>query len=64
LNNGKTTPIQRPTIDLDSAKKKATAKPSVKFKDLKSKANPKGGFQWGVGRGITSPTAEGVHKPG
>jgi hypothetical protein len=30
-----------------SPKKKATAKPSVKFKDLKSKKNPKGGsFQY------------------
>jgi hypothetical protein len=26
-----------------SPKKKATAKPSIKFKDLKTKKNPKGG---------------------
>jgi len=32
-----------------SAKKKATARTAFKFKDLKSKKNPKGGFQWGVG---------------
>jgi hypothetical protein len=28
---------------MKSAKKKATAKPSVRFKDLKSKRDPKGG---------------------
>lgn len=64
LNNGKATPIQRPTINMTPAKKKATAKPAMKFKDLKSKKNPKGGFQWGVGRGITSLTAGGAHKSG
>ncbi len=30
---------------MKSPKKKATAKSSAKFKDLKSKKNPKGGFK-------------------
>jgi len=33
-----------------SRKKKASAKPSIKFKDLKSKKNPKGGFDAGSGQ--------------
>ncbi len=47
---------------MTSAKKKATAKPGVKFKDLKSKKDPKGGFQWGVGRGITSQAGPVLDK--
>jgi hypothetical protein len=39
-----------------SAKKKATAKTVVKFRDLKSKKNPKGGLQWGVGLKLDKTT--------
>ncbi len=46
-----------------SPKKKATAKAAAKFKDLKSKKNPKGG-QWGLGRGISSPTGGASAKIG
>jgi len=41
-----------------SAKKKAGAKPSVKFRDLKSKKNPKGGFSWGAKRDSASPNLD------
>lgn len=34
---------------MPSSKKKASSKPAVKFKDLKSKKDPKGGsFSWGL----------------
>jgi hypothetical protein len=36
-----------------SSKKTAAAKPSVKFKDLKSKKNPKGGLTYGIKSGST-----------
>ena len=40
-----------------STKKKVSAKASVKFKDLKSKKNPKGGISWsGSTGGDDSPT--------
>jgi hypothetical protein len=31
---------------MPSKKKKAVSKPAVKFKDLSSKKNPKGGISW------------------
>jgi hypothetical protein len=37
-----------------SAKKKATAKPGVRFKDLKSRTNPKGGWSGSGGGGDPS----------
>ncbi len=41
-----------------SSKKTAAAKPSVKFKDLKSKKNPKGGFVYGTKAGPTGIQAD------
>jgi len=43
--------------NMASTKKKVSAKASVKFKDLKSKKNPKGGISWsGSTGGDDSPT--------
>jgi hypothetical protein len=42
---------------MPTSKKKAKARPSVKFKDLKTKKNPKGGsISWGA----SNPTSTGV----
>lgn len=32
-----------------SSKKKSASRTVVKFRDLKSKKNPKGGLKWGIG---------------
>jgi len=42
VNQNVTTPK-----NMASPKKKATAKPSVKFRDLKSNKSPKGGYSFG-----------------
>ncbi len=43
-----------------SPKKKATAKVSVKLKDLKAKGNPKGGISWSGSTGGDDSPAESI----
>jgi hypothetical protein len=47
---------------MPSAKKKASAKPSVKFKDLKPKKNPKGGDTFLKIEGIKGESADQYYK--
>ena len=49
---------------MSAAKKKATAKGSVRFKDLKASKNPKGGFSWGVGMKYTPSITNGTITDG
>jgi hypothetical protein len=51
-----------PKNNMASTKKKVSAKASVKFKDLKSKKNPKGVISWSGSTGGDDSPTESVSK--